>query len=726
MATVNVLPASLREKLDAVARHVRYLHTVRGVCLTLLVLALAAGMALLADAVLELGTAIRVALLGGWLVLALALLVFGLVIPLSRRLDAETIAAAVEEKYPDLGERLTTAVEVAGLKDDIHGSPALIAVIVSETEARARRLDFPSAVPARYTKVLAAVALAVLLFLAAPALVAPAQYSQLSERFLMPWKKPPVVVPFAIEVTPGDSKAAIGAPLTLSAAVHPLHANAVLPKTSTLVMTDEQGNVSRQRMTADRSDEFSLKVDHVPGSFTYFVEADGIRSSTHQIRGVEPVELSADSPAITVTAPTYARATFEDQHVNGSAALSVLQHSTINFEFRFSRPAAQAKLEWVAEGREKDTKAYQPVPLVMAEDGQSATGQFVATGREPGHFRVTLEAEPDIDTVEKLCTVAVILDKPPAFSKVSGNDEIKAVLAYDRVPLQIEISDDVGVERAELEYRINSGASHFEPIALDGQNTMTAKANYSFALGGKVKEGDEVAYRLKAYDNRNVADLKPQSAYYPTEGWRRLKIASSAQPLREQEIQAQHDSINKKLQAIQDELVREERGVYKIQQETRKQDALSRDQSDDLKSLKKTNSAIEKALRDVGREASEAGLPKIGDIAANLADEEMTRSAKDLSDASNQKKPDPRTESFAKSDKELIDAYKKLEDLKKLNDKTAQDKLDLAKLELAAGAAKRNSPSVPRNWPPRIRFAIPTPRRTPSNSSVSKKNWPTN
>ena len=122
MATDNVLSATLRDKHDAVARHVRYLQTVRGVCLTLLILALAAGMALLADAVLDLGTGIRVALLGAWVVLAVALLVFGLVIPLSRRLDAESIAAAVEEKYPDLGERLTTAVEVAGLKDGVRAA----------------------------------------------------------------------------------------------------------------------------------------------------------------------------------------------------------------------------------------------------------------------------------------------------------------------------------------------------------------------------------------------------------------------------------------------------------------------------------------------------------------------------------------------------------------------------------------------------------------------------
>src|SRR5579872_6534264 len=62
MATVAALPPTLRAKIDAVARHVRLLRTVRGLSALVLLLALTAGLALLADAAFDLPWAVRAAL----------------------------------------------------------------------------------------------------------------------------------------------------------------------------------------------------------------------------------------------------------------------------------------------------------------------------------------------------------------------------------------------------------------------------------------------------------------------------------------------------------------------------------------------------------------------------------------------------------------------------------------------------------------------------------------
>ena len=60
----------------------------------------------------------------------------GLVLPLMRRFDAAALAAVIEEKYPDLGERHTTSVELADGDDDFHGAPELIADLMRDTKAR--------------------------------------------------------------------------------------------------------------------------------------------------------------------------------------------------------------------------------------------------------------------------------------------------------------------------------------------------------------------------------------------------------------------------------------------------------------------------------------------------------------------------------------------------------------------------------------------------------------
>src|SRR5207244_3311359 len=101
--------------------------------------------------------------------------------------------------------RLTSSVELASTPDIYHGSPTLIALLMQETEARARPLDFLGTVSPRRPLRMAGVAAVVLLAAAAPAVVWPESVSALAGRFLAPWHVPPVVVPYAIQVETGDA-----------------------------------------------------------------------------------------------------------------------------------------------------------------------------------------------------------------------------------------------------------------------------------------------------------------------------------------------------------------------------------------------------------------------------------------------------------------------------------------------------------------------------------------
>jgi hypothetical protein len=689
MATVAVLPPALRAKIDAVARHVRVLRAVRGASVLLLVLALTGGLALLADAVFDLPWAVRAALLSAWSALAVSLTVFGLVVPLCRRLDPETIAAAVEEKFPTFGERLTTAVELSGETEPYHGSPAFIALLINETEARASRLDFLSAVPARLVWYLAAVAAAVLLLVASPAAVAPARYGQLAHRFFFPVPGPAVGAPFAFDVAPGDTAAAVGRPLTVSAHTRPLRDGAALPAVCTLVTDDGQGNVHRDRMTADDADAFSFKFDKLPGSFSYYVEADGVRSGTHEVRGIVPVELAADSPVITITPPEYARLNEPVQIVNGLNDLKALQYSQVTIQFRFTRPAVAATLYWVPKsGDHKNTAEPREIPLDLTEDRLGARAELPAVA--DATYRIRMEAEENVRTEPDDRALVVQIDKPPKFLKVTMPDDARTVLPYERVPINVELADDFGIEKAGVEYRVNNGSPAFDHITLWGEGGREAQAQHVFTLSGKVKDGDSIAYRLKVQDNRRVpeAGLTPNVTYYPPEGWRHLTISRQAVGLREQEIVAARDSIARKLEAIKEDIAKEKRGVYKLQQETRNEDAIGAEQGQDLKALQKDNLSIEDALRDVAREAADAGLQPVADRAADVADKEMHNSAEDLRTAPKQKKADDRTRRFTDADQQLANALRKLDDLKKANDLLAQQRLDQMKLEMAAEREK--------------------------------------
>src|SRR5262249_36492513 len=120
MATATTLPTTLRDKLALLARRIRLLRALRGTSLLILTLVLIIGGTLLLDLWLDLprtGMAVSLGLLAG---LGLSAAVFGLIIPLCRRLDADSLAAIIEEKYPELGERLTSTVELADNRDIFH------------------------------------------------------------------------------------------------------------------------------------------------------------------------------------------------------------------------------------------------------------------------------------------------------------------------------------------------------------------------------------------------------------------------------------------------------------------------------------------------------------------------------------------------------------------------------------------------------------------------------
>src|SRR5206468_380864 len=144
--------------------------------------------------------AVRIGLLGGWATLGAIVALSGIVVPLCRRIDSTALAAVIEEKYPELGERLTSSVELAANPDAYHGSHNLIALLLQETEVRTSPLDFLRTVSPRRPLQIAAVAAVVLLLSGAGAVALGDDFGRLAGRFFAPWNIPPVVVPYAVEV----------------------------------------------------------------------------------------------------------------------------------------------------------------------------------------------------------------------------------------------------------------------------------------------------------------------------------------------------------------------------------------------------------------------------------------------------------------------------------------------------------------------------------------------
>jgi hypothetical protein len=728
MAAVVALPSDLRNRIAAVARRVLWLRFWRGLSLLTLILALAFGAGLLADVLcqrvfsFDLPNAVRIGVLAAWGGIGLLVFAVGLVLPLIRRFDAAAVAALVEEKYPELAERLTTSVELAGRRDEFHGAPELIEQVIRDADACSLGLNFLPAVSPRAARGMILAAAGAVVVVLGPALVWPGQYADLAERFFQPWVTPPT---FLVAAAPAQDFAARGRPLTLTAHVTQRR-HVALPDACTLVQITADGRETRTAMAPVKAGDYQAAVTPT-ADFHFRVEAGPDSSPAYAVQTIQPVDLAADSPEITTTPPDYAKETVETDVADGLVDATVLQNGAVRFDCKFTRAAEHAYLEWTARKShsEKDGAAT-PVRTTIHEltlGPDRRAGALTLQAPVSGQYRLRLVAERGIETVFPEHVVTVTPDQPPAIraddttdralgAGAAGllgaslgqgpllaasarlyerSDERKEVLPYDRVPLAFFATDDVAVAAAELEYRINGADPVRAPIAATGFQTKEASLKDAFDLAGKVNPGDRIEYRIRVADNLPPEFGGPHVVYYPSDHALVLHVAT------DKEIIALRDDVNSRLEKIKNDLKHEENGLYKTRSDSRDRALLTPEQARRVDEAKNENSDTANELNELADKAAVApALQELANLARDVAAKEMEKSAKSLDAATAADKlPAEREEHFKNAETELDSAYHRLEQMEKKNDELAQKALaeeELAKLadkekELAQKAA---------------------------------------
>jgi hypothetical protein len=676
------LPDNIQGKLDELAGRVRRLRLIGGASAVLLTFVGVAAFALVADAWLELPTPVRVLLFAAWVVATVAAIWFGLLRP--RRAPSDVaLAGAVEEQYPRLRERLTSSVELAQNVAPCHGSPRFIHLLIRETDLKTRAMDFLKVAPRHATEWLGAGAIAALLILLAPAVLASDYYLGLGRRFLMPWDGRPAILPYGISVTPGSGFAAKGRPLTFAVEIVPTRPEVTLPSTCTLVLTATGEKPQRLRMaTGDQPNTFRFRIDKLDGDLRYHVEAGVNYTDTLLVQAVDPVELADGSPTITSTPPAYARSALERQSSQGLGDVSILQHTTLGVECRFTKPAVAAHLLWKpVDASDRSTPERQP--LQLAADGLSA--RIALPARATGRMRLVLDAEHGITTELPNQELIVTPDRPPIFQRLAGfAAEPRTVQASDAVLLEVTVTDDLGVGGAVLEYRINDGPVQHELIPLAGTGSRTASGQLSLKLAGRVREGDTVHYRLSASDTRSIPELNltPNVVYFPpNERWCELRVSSQAAPVREQEVEAQRDAFEKRLKELISRLDRDIRSTYSLRQDVQHEKSSWAEQDRKLSELTEEQKTTSKQLADLAAETDmTAGMQPLAERLRSVAQQEM-RAADEAMRRATESRDKPRAEALRQADDSQTKAREKLEALIDENRKLAEARRDQAKVQ---------------------------------------------
>ena len=174
-----------------------------------------------------------------------------LIAPLRIAVSPAALAAAVEAEFPRLDERLSSSVELAEAGNDAFGSPALIDLLIRETDSRTRAIDFERAAPSRIPRLALGLLGASVIAAIVVGVLWPDWMAGLGRRFLRPWDDRLAIEPFAIILTSSGDAVAQGRSWQVHADLAPRQPGAVLPDHCTLTIVPEGGSSTRYRMQAE-------------------------------------------------------------------------------------------------------------------------------------------------------------------------------------------------------------------------------------------------------------------------------------------------------------------------------------------------------------------------------------------------------------------------------------------------------------------------------------------
>jgi murein L,D-transpeptidase YcbB/YkuD len=457
----------------------RLLQGVAAFCLAALAVLLAGG-GWLAGAGLSAGTVLALRAVG-WLLL-IAVLVRWLVLPLIRRVSDEQVALYVEEHDPGLQAVLVSALEqVKGAAPT--ASPALAERVVAEALGRLREADDGRRIEAagvRRASVLAVGAAGAVL---AAVVLGPGTLRDAARALFLPWEEAVAASAYAVLVEPGDATVARGGDVEIGATLRGFSADRV----ELLVRTGDDPEWQRLTMSpADSLGRYTFRLFDVTERIAYVVEASGVRSKQYTLTAADLPTVAA--LAIELQYPAFTGQQPERQEPGGDIVAP--RGTTATFFVTPSVPVAAGRIVTAAG----DTVTLRP----------AATGTLEGALRleRDGPWHIELQA-PGGAWVEGSLTYRIdLLDNrgPSVVFRTPGRD-VQAT-AVEEVFTEVEATDDYGVRRLELVFRVNGGDPRTVTLLDRSGRSVSVQAGHTFFLEEHgLAPGDVVSYFARATDN---------------------------------------------------------------------------------------------------------------------------------------------------------------------------------------------------------------------------------
>ena len=592
------LPSRVTEELRRLEGRIRSLSVLSGLAIAIVAMVIVAGVAFALDYWLDLSAASRWVALGTLIATGVGLGLFGLR-RLLFRVPLPELAAAVEEKHPEFGERLLSLVEFsqAGVEEKDKGSVMMRALLERETLKLVTPADFTDVVDHQRASWRAIAACVAMVMLLVPFLIWKDSYRLLWARLLTPWNNFDRPSNLFFEIPNGDRVVPRGEDAKLLAIANWRNQQPEPIQEVRLNWAFDGASSENRRMAWDEAaNAYSMSLSAVQQGFRYSVSSPGAKSREYQIR----VE---DRPAITslnidVQPPAYTGLPAE-QYTAAVLEILAFEHSQVSMQLSLNKPVQHLDLVWLDlesvnradVGRAAQAADDAPEGLVLAPGGaplvipahltgkfpgwviraiesgvlgaDKKSAAFAFAADRPGRFVLHAIDEFGLDNAkEPIRSIDLRTDQPPAVDFADVNDQGTAK-PDEIIEVPIYATDDVGLAALELHIKSFPEGKSLKVISVAAERLGTKELAEGFAVNlaefGLLAE-DVISLRARAADERAVPG--------PNETWtheRLVRIKSDSLPYGFEAIAAEREEWKALLEQLRNEVIANRTEVQDMQ-----------------------------------------------------------------------------------------------------------------------------------------------------------------
>jgi hypothetical protein len=482
-------------KLETTRAEMHIFQFVRGMLRVGLVVLMLAGLFAFIDWMWPLGVSVRAAGLVGLAVVAASLACRQLLA--RRRFGRSDAAAAVEARFPELGQSVRTTLEYTEPAPDTSpAAPYLIRALAEDTERRTGALPFHSLIPWKSLRRLQVGVIAVVL-LYGLALAGNAELRTAALRlFLVP------VNYTQLAVEPKDLSMKVGGEFTVSATVsgRPVARAELLYRQAG--STDDwtarsMGNNDAAGKTPQLLGAFDTTLADCQTDLEYRVVAGPVESPTYRLTLLRPLVLKKFEA--TLEPPTYTR---QPVTVAKEGNFKVLEGSRVRFRIGLDRAAEEANLLlYLVKDPAKPATDHLP-PVLLRVEGEDLLGELAAVDHELEYDIVARAAYGMRLEQPARFRIRVQPDRKPTIRFVKPTDQIE-VTPTTEVAFKVEAADDYGLTKVGIVYQVGDGPKKtlylqdypHQPTALIVEAALALEEQ-------EVSFQDGVSYYAFAVDNR--------------------------------------------------------------------------------------------------------------------------------------------------------------------------------------------------------------------------------